>query len=121
MGDFEKILPVDLLQSVIRTLAGSELELVFPFAETRRAILVATTHQIAVLGVEVFRILPDGLGVINYSGYGFDDKSDDWTLYVTLNNDAAAQFVSENERGPGYGYILTASSRTEAATLRSQG
>jgi len=110
--DFERILPSDLLASAIRTPAGTEL--VFPFPQVEKAIQEATAHLIAVLGVEVFRILEAGLGVENYSGYGFDDLQLDWTDYVDRNNQAASQFVAENVHGAGYGYVLTTSSQDEA-------
>lgn len=112
MDDFERILPSHLLTSTIRTPAGTEL--VFPYPQVEKAIDQATAHLIVVLGVEVFRILEDGLAVDNYSGYGFDDLRLDWADYVQRNNHAALRFVAENVRAAGYGYILTTSSRDEA-------
>jgi hypothetical protein len=35
-------------------------ELVLPFAEASTTILVATDHQVAVLGVDAFEVRPDG-------------------------------------------------------------
>lgn len=115
MGDFERILPSELLRSATRTPAGTEL--VFPYPQVEQAIHEATSQLIAVLGVEVFRILEDGLGVENYSAYGFEDLQGDWTDYVEKNNQAAVRFVAENVHGAGYGYILTTSSRDEAKEL----
>ena len=112
MDDFERILPSELLTSATRTPAGTEL--VFPYPQVEQAIHEAAAHLIAVLGVEVLRILVDGLGVENYSGYAFDDLQGDWTDYVEKNNQAAVLFVAENVHGAGYGYILTTSSRDEA-------
>jgi hypothetical protein len=110
--DFERILPSDLLASAIRTPAGTEL--VFPYPQVEKAIHEATAHLIAVLGVEVFRILEAGLGVENYSGYSFDDLQLGWMDYVERNNQAASRFVAENVHSAGYGYVLTTSSRDEA-------
>ena len=115
VDDFERILPSDLLTSAIRTPAGTEL--VFPYPQVEKAIHEATAHLIAVVGVEVFRILEAGLGVENYSGYGFDDLQLDWTDYVERNNQAASRFVAENVHGSGYAYVLTTSSRDEAKTF----
>jgi hypothetical protein len=112
VGDFEKGLPDELVRSATHTPGNGEL--LFPYPEVERAIEEATAHLIAVLGVEVFRILESGLGVENYSGYGFDDLPGEWTDYVERNNRAAAQFVADNVHGAGHGYILTTSSRHEA-------
>jgi hypothetical protein len=117
MNDFERILPSALLSSATRTPAATEL--VFPYPQVEKAIHEATVRQIVVLGVEVFRILDDGLGVETYSGYGFDDLQDDWPDYVEKNNQAAARFVAENVHGAGYGYIPTTSSQDEAKTSRA--
>jgi hypothetical protein len=112
VDDFERMLPDELLTSATRTPSGTEL--VFPYPEVEKAIHEATAHLIAVLGVEVFRILEDGLGVENYSGYGFDDLRLDWVDYVERNNRAASDFVAKNVHPVGYGYILTTSSSDEA-------
>jgi hypothetical protein len=115
VDDFERILPSDLLTSAIRHPRGTEL--VIPYPQVERAIHEATAHLIAVLGVEVLRILEAGLGVENYSGYEFDDLRLDWTDYVERNNQAALRFTADNVHGAGYGYILTTSSRDEARSF----
>jgi hypothetical protein len=112
VDDFERILPNELLTSATRTPAGTEL--VFTYPQVEKAIHEATAHLIAVLGVEVFRVREDGLGMENYSGYGFDNPPLDWADYVERNNRAASDFVTENVHPVGYGYILTTSSRDEA-------
>jgi hypothetical protein len=117
--DIETVLP-----SAITSAATSHgNELVFPVAETERAIQVATEHQIAVLGVEVFRVLTQDplhserwLGVETYSGYEFEVRGD-WVAFVAENNGAALEFVAENRRGEGYGYILTTTSKREFESL----
>ena len=115
MDDFERILPPELVSSATR----SGTELVFPYREAEKAIRHATANLIAILGVEVFRILENAdLQVDNYSGYGFEYRGD-WTDYVVQNNEAAGRFVADNARGAGYGYIQTASSRNEFARLKS--
>jgi hypothetical protein len=114
VGDFEKILPGEITHAATRTPADTEW--VIPFPEVEQAIQFASRHLIAVLGVEVFRVLETGLGVENYSGYEFDPEGD-WTAFVTRNNEAALRFIAENVHGTGYGYILTTSSLGESETF----
>ena len=94
MDDFERILPPDLLALATHSPAGNEL--VFPYPQVEKAIYEASAHLIAILGVEVLRILEDGLGVLTYSGYGFDQRQSDWNDYVQRSNLAAARSVAEN-------------------------
>lgn len=112
MGDFETSLSGEITQPAAR----SGEELVLTIGQAQRAIGIATQHLIAVLGVEAFRILGDGLGVVNYSGCGFEPRGD-WTELVRLNNDEAVRFLAENRLGDGYGYILTATSEQEFLRL----
>jgi hypothetical protein len=89
--------------------------LVLTIDHAQRAVGIATQRLIAILGVEVFRILTDGLGVVTYSGYAFEH--DDWREFVRLNNEEALRFLGENRLGDGYGYILTATSEQEYPRL----
>jgi hypothetical protein len=107
MGDFEKILPDEVSSFAVR----SGQELVLPFDQAEGAVRIASEHLIAVLGVEVFRIQNDGLGVVTYSGYAFEMTA--WREFVRLSNEAALRFLSENTLGDGYGYILTTTSENE--------
>jgi hypothetical protein len=111
MGDFE----ISLADEITRPGVRSGEELVLPFDEARRAVGIATDRLIAVLGVEVFRILADGLGVVTYSGYGFEPS--EWAEFVRANNDEAGRFLISNRLGDGYGYILTATSEQEFRRL----
>jgi hypothetical protein len=110
--DFEKALPSEILNLAVR----SGTELVIPVDEAKHAVRVAAENRIAVLGVEVLRLLDIGLGVETYSGYEFKFDGN-WESFVRLNNDAALLFISENSFGSGYGYILTATSETEFSHL----
>jgi len=38
--------------------------LVLPFAEASTGILIATDHQVAVLGMDAFEVRPDGLATV---------------------------------------------------------
>jgi len=111
MGDFETSLPDEITLPAVR----SGEELVLPIEQARRAIEIATKNLIAVLGVEAFRILDDGLGAVTYSGYGFEPS--EWTEFVRANNDEARRFLVSNRLGDGYGYILTATSEQEFRRL----
>jgi hypothetical protein len=101
VGDFEKILPDEITMASVRS--GEELVLTYDHAQ--RAVEMATEHVIAVLGVELFRILDNGLGVETYSGYCFELGL--WWDFVEHNNREASLFLAQNRRGDGYGYILT--------------
>lgn len=87
-------------------------EWVIPLPEVKQAIHLASEHLIAVLGVESFRILENGLGGEGFSVYIFDFGRD-WPTYVCQNNEAAGRFIEENQLGQGYGYILTTVSEDE--------
>ena len=108
MDEFDKILPPEITAKATRS--GNEW--VLPLTEANQAIHLASEHGIAVLGAEVFRILDNGLGVENYSGYAFEHEGD-WPGYVRQNNEAALRFIEEHPVGQGYGYILTTVSEAE--------
>jgi hypothetical protein len=115
MGDFEKSLPVSLTRAALRS--GDEL--VFPLTEAQEAIHIVTEKFIAILGVEIFRILEDGLQPTNHSGYEFT-RDEAWAGFVRVNNDAALDFIEKHSFGGGYGYILTPTSERELAELKSR-
>ena len=52
MSELERILPSELRGTTL--VSGNEL--VLPYAEALDAIIVATRHQIAVLGLEAFEV-----------------------------------------------------------------
>jgi len=113
--EFGRILPVTITDKAVR----SGHEWVIPFLQVKRAINVASEHLIAVLGVESFRILENGLGVEGYTGYAFESQRD-WPSFVRQNNDAALRFIDENQLGEGFGYILTTSSKDEFKSLEKK-
>ena len=112
---FDAILPLSITSTAKRS--GSEW--VLPLRKAKQAIELASDNGIAILGVETFRIEDGGFRVENYTGYGFDFTGD-WPDYVKQNNDAALNFITENPLGDGYGYILTATSRSEFDALSSK-
>lgn len=112
-SDLDKILSPEIRARAVRV--GNEW--LIPHPEVLQAIAVATDHLIAVLGVECFEILADGVKVENYSGYRFSAAQGDWACFVQQNNYAAVTFVKDNLRGDGHGYILTATSKVEYTNL----
>jgi hypothetical protein len=108
VGDLERALP----NAITNRAVVSGKELLIPLDDAKAAVHIASQNFIAVLGVEVFRILDGGLGTETYSGYEFmfDGK---WQVYVGLNNSAALHFLDEHAFGAGYGYILTSASEDE--------
>ena len=113
LDDFDRILPSAITDVAVRS--GNEW--VIPLPEVKQAINLATEHLIAVLGVESFRFLENGLlGVESYTGYAFDLPGD-WATYVRQNNDASLRFIEENQLGKGYGYILSTCSEGEFKNL----
>lgn len=109
----DTILPPSITDAAKRS--GDEW--VLPLLQAKDAINLASDNGIAILGVESFRIEESGFRVENYTAYGFDFACD-WPDYVKQNNTAALNFISDNPLGDGYGYILTAASRSEFDALR---
>ena len=96
MGALEEILPAEITRNAV--LSGHELVLTLRHAQ--RAIELASERLIAVVGVESFRILAAGLGVMGYSDYNFGVRGD-WPEFVRLNNTEALRFLSEHELPDG--------------------
>lgn len=68
MGELECLLPDELKNGAL----ASGNELVLPYAEALAAIVIATNHQIAVLGLDAFEVHKDGLRTVylaDASGY----------------------------------------------------
>ena len=61
MRKLEAVLPKELRKSAI-FLSGDEL--VLSFAAASAAIVIATEHQVAVLGVDAFEVQSDGLATV---------------------------------------------------------
>jgi hypothetical protein len=113
MGDLEKALPTEITSRAV--LSGNEL--LFPGDTATAAVRIANQNLIAVLGVEVFRILDNGVSTEAYSGYEFKFEGK-WQDFVRFNNDAALRFLEGNSFGEGHGYILTSTSENEFRSLR---
>jgi hypothetical protein len=113
--DFRKLLPDEITVASVR--CGNEW--LIPLFHVTEALKIATEHLIAVLGVEVLRISPHGNRTEGYTGYEFTLQGD-WGVFVSQNNQAAAQYIAEHQYGDGYGYILTTTSAEEFSHLRDQ-
>jgi hypothetical protein len=96
VGELESILPDDLKNSALAS--GSEL--VLPYAEALAAIVLATNHQIAVLGLDAFEVQKDGLRTI-YLGDAsrYIPFTGDWRAYVADLNADAERWLRESSRG----------------------
>jgi hypothetical protein len=112
MSDFDAILPAEINHEAIRS--GNEW--LMPLPQAKEAINLATKHRIAVLGLEVLRVV--GLITEGYSGYEFE-PADDWVKFVSSNNEAALCYIVEHEFGNGYAYILTTTSAREFEALKT--
>ena len=115
MSKLEEVLPDELKRSAI----ASGNELVLPFAEASAAILIATDHQVAILGVDAFEVRPDGLATVAL----FDPSckiafTGDWKAYVALMNAESGRWLTEHRLGQNHGYILTSASECEFAKLK---
>jgi hypothetical protein len=115
MDALEQALPSEITNLAVRS--GNELSI--PLHEAKRAVSIASQNSIAVLGIEVFRLLDNGLRVETYSGYEFKFDGD-WRNLVRLNNDAGLRCMENNGFGKGYGYVLTATSEDEFRELQTK-
>lgn len=114
MKDLEHVLPDYLKRAAVP--CGTEL--VLPYLEALDAVAIATEHLIAVLGVESFEVLRDGLQVIDYSGYDRDILfAGDWRALVIAHNSQATCWIREHRLGENHGYILTSASQKEFTML----
>jgi hypothetical protein len=112
-------LTLALTEDLKQKAKGAGDEFVFPYPEVIKVIEIACKHEIAVLGVEALEIRPDGLKVIDYSGYEFQFTGD-WLAFVRVNNTEAVRFVESHRLDEGHGYILTSASKQEFNKLSSR-
>ena len=89
-------------------------ELTFPFPEVLKVIDLCRMNEIAVLGVEVFLVKPDGFYACGCSDYDLylnrkwsKVQASDWGEYVRENNELAERDVRRNPVGDDHVYVLT--------------
>jgi hypothetical protein len=117
LGELERLLPDELKDSALAT--GNEL--VLPYGEALAAIVIATKHQIAVLGLDAFEVRNDGLQTV----YLADASSHilftgDWRAYVAALNSEAERWLKDHRLGENHGYILTSTSEREFAANKAR-
>ncbi len=89
-------------------------EWLYPIDAVSELIRIADERDIAILGVELFRIVANGLQTEAMSSYEvpFDGN---WNDFVRKNNALASEFVHRSHKGQNGGYILTSVNETEFA------
>ncbi len=98
-------------------------ELTFGYPEILQAITLCTKHGIAVLGLELFQVLPKGYATKKLSGYDQQmgkepENVEGWPEYVDRSNALAEEFVRLNPSGDDHVYILTTSSWREFCEIQ---
>lgn len=108
---------LEQVESIVRAASGKTIgnELAFTFPEVAEVIRRCTENEIAVLGVEIFEVRPNGYFTKNLSDYdqhmGSGPKQQaGWADYVRANNSLAGEFVKLNPTGDDHVYVLTAAS-----------
>jgi len=102
----------------------SDGELTFAYPEVLDVIQLCYAKQIAVLGVELFKVREDGLyQTEKLTDYDLRMKQDpstqqEWPEYVRANNARAEEFVKENPAGDDHVYVLTTSSWRELGRIK---
>ncbi len=112
---FEKIPGIEAA-----TIGSPDSELMFGYPRVLGVIALCATNEIAVLGLELFEVRPDGYVTLNYSGYDQGvamhkrpPNPEDWAAYVLENNGRAEEFVREHPAVDAQVYILTTVSWNE--------
>ena len=107
MGMLESILPDDITRQALtlgRELASSRTELVLPYAQALQAIVIATEHEIAILGLEAFEVKKEGLftvGLADASAY--IHFTGDWKTYVARMKTEADHWLGDHRLGENHG------------------
>lgn len=119
-GDF------GVIPAVVEKSAGAfgDNELSFAFPEALEVIQLCSANEIAVLGVELFKVREDGLyQTEKLTDYDLRMKQDpstqqEWPEYVRANNARAEEFVRQNPAGDDHVYVLTTSSWRELGRIK---
>lgn len=91
-------------------------ELTFTYPEVIEVVKLCTENLIAVLGVEIFEVRPEGYRTTDYSIYDQSMSNasnlspDQWPDYVVENNSHAEEFIRFHPAGDDHVYILTVAS-----------
>ena len=108
-NDIEKISAIAALAN--QTSVSGELS--FSHENVLAAIGLSTLNDIAVLGVEIFQVYPDGFYTVKMSSYELHDPEGSWPDFVRANNAFAEQYCNGNLLEDNQVYVLTTSSLRE--------
>ena len=102
-------------------------ELTFAYPDVLEIIEACSANEIAVLGVEMFFVKPDGHYASGCSTYDLLEKQrwpavqlPDWLEYVKFNNACGIEFVRQNPLGDDHVYILTTASWREYLEIETR-
>ena len=87
------LLPIDLLPAVLRVLSLSEREVILPWPEVQRAVMILAASRVAVTGWEAWMKYPDG----RY-GRAIDDSALEREPSTIQHDETWRQFVGRSQR-----------------------
>jgi hypothetical protein len=87
------LLPIDLLPGVLRVLSLSDREIILPWPEVQRAVIILTASNVAVTGWETWVKYPDGR-----FGRAIDDSAIEMQPATISNDETWRQFVERAQR-----------------------
>jgi len=92
-----------------------------PMPQALQAIVIATEHEIAILGLEAFEVKKEGLLTVRLAdASSYIRFTGDWKTYVARMNTEAEHWLREHRLGENHGYILTSASEREFASLTNR-
>jgi hypothetical protein len=100
-------------------------ELYFRHEDIQHVLVLCTTNKIAVLGIEIFEVRPEGFVSKHFSVYDLNFRSvrpqgeSEWADYVSASNGCAKEFLRENTIADEDVCILTTASWREFCELRT--
>jgi hypothetical protein len=118
---------IEAIPSIASRAAGKTPggELIFTFPEVLEVVKLCSANEIAVLGVEIFRVTASGYSASGSSDYDLQltrkwltVRPTDWRQYVSEANELAEKTVSRNPVGDEHVYVLTAASWSEFSTIQ---
>jgi len=87
------LLPIDLLPSVLRVHSLSDREIILPWPEVERAVMILTASNVAVTGWEAWMKYPDGR-----FGQAVDDSAIEMEPATISNDETWRAFVQRTQR-----------------------
>jgi hypothetical protein len=87
------LLPIDLLPSVLRVHSLSDREIILPWPEVERAVMILTASNVAVTGWEAWMKYPDGR-----FGRALDDSAIEMEPATISNDETWRAFVQRTQR-----------------------